>query len=110
MLTDNENLAQVLAAFREEQAEHRQAAGELLLELERNPDQAQRQALLDQLFREAHSLKGGARAAGQPEIEQLAHRIEDLFSAVRQGRCWLNPDVCAQVYAARDAIGVMMNQ
>src|ERR671938_629809 len=65
MLSDSEIMVQVLAAFREEQAEHRQAAGELLLELERNPDHPQRQALLDQLFREAHSLKGGARAASR---------------------------------------------
>src|SRR5919206_2104235 len=110
MLTDDEIKAQVLAAFQEEQAEHRQAAGELLLELERNPEHPKRQALLDQLFREAHSLKGGARAAGQPEIEQLAHRIEDLFSAVRQGHRQLTPDVCDPVYAALDAIGTMMNQ
>jgi two-component system, chemotaxis family, sensor kinase CheA len=110
MLTDSEIMAQVLAAFREEQAEHRQAAGELLLELERAPDHPRRQELLDQLFREAHSLKGGARAAGQPEIEQLAHRIEDLFSAVRQGRRRLTPEVCDPVYAALDAIGTLMSQ
>jgi len=110
MLTDSEIMAQVLEAFREEQAEHRQAAGELLLALERDPDHPQRQALLDRLFREAHSLKGGARAAGQPEIEQIAHRVEDLFSAVRQGRRQLTPDVCDPVYAALDAIGTLMNQ
>jgi two-component system chemotaxis sensor kinase CheA len=110
MLTDSEIMAQVLAVFREEQAEHRQAAGELLLELERQPDHPQRQALLDQLFREAHSLKGGARAACQPEIEQIAHHIEDLFSAVRQGRRQLTSDVCDPVYAALDAIGELMDQ
>jgi two-component system chemotaxis sensor kinase CheA len=110
MLSDTEIMAQVLAAFQEEQAEHRQAAGDLLLELERNPDHPQRQALLDQLFREAHSLKGGARAAGQLEIEQLAHRIEDLFSAVRQGRRQLTPDVCDPIYAALETIGAMASQ
>src|SRR5262245_1560277 len=110
MLTDSEIMAQVLAAFREEQAEHRQAAGELLLELERVPNHPQRQELLDQLFREAHSLKGGARAASQTEIEQIAHRVEDLFSAVRQGRRQLTPEVCDPVYAALDAIGALMNQ
>src|SRR6476661_10653654 len=102
MLTDDEIKAQVLAAFQEEQAEHRQAIGELLLELERSPDHPQRQSLLDQLFREAHSLKGGARAAGQPEVEQIAHCVEDLFSAVRQGRRTLTPAICDPVYAALD--------
>lgn len=110
MISDAEIMAQVLAAFQEEQAEHRQAAGELLLELERTPDHPQRQTLVDQLFREAHSLKGGARAAGLAEIEQIAHRVEDLFSAVRQGRVQLTPDVCDPVYAALDLIGALMQQ
>ena len=108
MLTDDEIKAQVLAAFQEEQAEHRQAIGELLLELERSPAHPKRQALLDQLFREAHSLKGGARAAGQPAIEQVAHLVEDLFSAVRQDRLALSSDICDPIYAALDAIGALM--
>jgi two-component system chemotaxis sensor kinase CheA len=110
MLTDSEIMAQVLVAFREEQAEHRQAAGELLLQLEQSPDHPRYQELLDQLFREAHSLKGGARAARQPEIEQIAHCVEDLFSAVRQGRHLLTSEICDPVYAALDAIGALMSQ
>jgi two-component system, chemotaxis family, sensor kinase CheA len=110
MLTDDEIMAQVLAAFQAEQSEHRQAIGELLLELERDPQHPQRRALLDQLFRSAHSLKGGARAAGQPEVEQLAHAIEELLGAVRQERIRLSAQVCDPVYAAIDAIGVLMSQ
>jgi two-component system chemotaxis sensor kinase CheA len=110
MLTDEEIMAQVLAAFQEEQAEHRETATNILLELEREPDHPKYRDLLDQLFREAHSLKGGARAAGLDEVEQIAHRIEDAFSAVRQGRLQLTPDVCDTIYEGLDAIGVMMNQ
>jgi len=108
MLTDDDILAQVREAFRAEQAEHRQAAGELLLELERDPHHPERRALLDQLFREAHSLKGGARAAGLAVIEQIAHRVEDIFAAARDGRLDLTPSVCDPVYAALDVIGAMM--
>jgi two-component system, chemotaxis family, sensor kinase CheA len=110
MLTDDEIMAQVLAAFQAEQSEHRQAIGELLLELERDPQHPQRRALLDQLFRNAHSLKGGARAAGQPEVEQLAHAIEELLGAARQGTIQLSAEVCDPLYAAIDAIGVLMSQ
>lgn len=108
MLTDDEIKVQVLAAFQEEQSEHRQAIGDLLLDLERSPDHPQRQGLLDQLFREAHSLKGGARAAGQLAVEQIAHLIEDLFSAVRQEQLVLSAEVCDPIYAALDAIGALM--
>ncbi len=110
MLTDADIMAQVLEAFREEQAEHRRVAGELLLELERAPNHPQRQALLDELFREAHSLKGSARAARQDAIEQLAHRVEDVLSGVRQGTIALTPEVCDPVYAALDAVGALTEQ
>ena len=59
MLTDIELMAQVLAVFREEQAEHRQAAAELLLKLEREPDHPQRQAKLDRLFRKGSTANPG---------------------------------------------------
>jgi two-component system, chemotaxis family, sensor kinase CheA len=110
MLTDTEIMAQVRAAFQEEQAEHRQAIGELLLELERDPNHPKRQVLLDQLFREAHSLKGGARAAGQPAVEQIAHRIEDVMSQVRRGTLQLTHEVCDPIYVALDAIGTLMDE
>ncbi len=108
MFTDADIMAQVLAAFRAEQAEHRQAAGEILLELERDPTHPQRKELLDQLFREAHSLKGGARAAGLLDVEQLAHCIEDVFAAARDGQLELSPSVCDPIYAGLDAVGVLM--
>jgi hypothetical protein len=83
MNTDAEIMAQVQAAFQEDQAEHRQAIGELLLELERNPDHSQRQMLLDQLFREAHSLKGGARGepAGRRADRTPARRCNERRAA-----------------------------
>lgn len=107
MLSDAEIMAQVRAAFQEEQAEHRQAIVELLLELERAPTALPAPAIA-QLFREAHSLKGGAAAAGQHEVEQIAHGIEDLFSAVRSGHLALTPALCDPLYAALDAIGSLM--
>ncbi len=102
-------MAAVLAAFQDEQAEHCQTITQLLLDLEQHPA-AEHKELLDQLFREAHSLKGGARAAGQPEVEQIAHAMEDLFSAVRQGRLALTPDTCDPIYAALHEIGAVMAQ
>ncbi|MFV9505090.1 MAG: hybrid sensor histidine kinase/response regulator [Oscillochloridaceae bacterium umkhey_bin13] len=108
MLTDADIMAQVFAAFKAEQADHRQAIGQLLLDLEREPEHPERRTLLDQLFREAHSLKGGARAAGLVAIEQIAHHVEDIFSAVRQGSLVLTPNVCDPIYAALDAIGELI--
>jgi two-component system chemotaxis sensor kinase CheA len=110
MLTDEEIMRQVLEAFQEEQAEHCQNIGDILLDLEHTPDHPQFEERVAQLFREAHSLKGGARAAGQEAVEQLAHRVEDLFSAVRQGHVQISSEVCDPVYTALEAIREMMQQ
>ncbi|WP_271409644.1 hybrid sensor histidine kinase/response regulator [Pseudomonas sp. Q1-7] len=47
---------------------------------------------VESLFREVHSLKGAARAAGVTAIEQLCHVWESLLAAVRQGRLNLSPE------------------
>jgi two-component system chemotaxis sensor kinase CheA len=101
-------MRQVLAAFQEEQVEHCEAIGNILLDLEHNPQHPQRDELIVQLFREAHSLKGGARAAGLEPVEQLAHGVEDVFSAVRDGQLALTAQVCDPVYTSLEAIGTMM--
>ncbi len=102
--------AQVLAVFRAEQADHRQTIADGLLDLEREPDHPQRRALIDQLFRAAHSLKGGARAAGVTTVEQLAHQIEHIFAALRQNQLALTADICDVIYHALDLIGELMDQ
>lgn len=38
------------------------------------------QAVLEELFRRAHTLKGAARAVGIDETERIVHRMESLFS------------------------------
>ena len=42
-------------------------------------------ALIDELFRSFHSLKGLSAMVGVREAEQLAHQLESYLSAVRKG-------------------------
>jgi len=53
-----------------------------LLRLEREGDAA----LVAELFRYAHTLKGSAGAAGLVEMSQLAHAMENLLDEVRNGK------------------------
>ncbi len=46
---------------------------------------------LDSLMRAAHSVKGAARMAGLEEAAGLAHAMEKVFSAARQGKRKLGP-------------------
>jgi two-component system chemotaxis sensor kinase CheA len=40
---------------------------------------------LGEAFRQAHTLKGGARAAGLPDVERISHRLESVFDRLRHG-------------------------
>ncbi|WP_322817192.1 Hpt domain-containing protein [Chloroflexus sp.] len=110
MLSDDDIQAQVLAVFRAEQAEHRQAIIDILLDLERTPDHPRRRELIDHLFRAAHSLKGGAHAADVKSVEQIAHQIEHIFAALRQNQLTLTADICDVIYQALEVIGALMEQ
>ena len=60
-------------------------------------------AELEEAFRRAHSLKGAARAVDLRSVEGLAHRLETLFSRVRQGALPFDEGLAAVVQQALDA-------
>lgn len=79
---------QLQAAFSAELEERVQALNRFLLRLEREDaghggDQA-RTETLDALFREAHSLKGAARAVELTDVEQVTHALESALDAARR--------------------------
>ncbi|MCW8830648.1 MAG: hybrid sensor histidine kinase/response regulator, partial [Gammaproteobacteria bacterium] len=64
--------------FKIEGTEHLQALDDGLLRLEKSLAD---KALLEELLRAAHSLKGAARMLGVDSVETLAHRMEDILRA-----------------------------
>jgi two-component system, chemotaxis family, sensor kinase CheA len=58
---------------------------------------------LEEAFRRAHSLKGAARAVDLSAVEGLAHRLETLFSRVRQGALLLDSNVATVIAQVLDA-------
>ena len=66
--------------FRVESEDHLQHLDDALLQLEKTPTDL---PLLEEAFREAHSLKGAARMLGLTAIQTPAHRLEDQFNAER---------------------------
>ena len=76
--------------FKAESEEHLQRLDEALLGLESRP---QERFLLEEAFREAHTLKGSARMMGLSGIQVLAHALEDGLNAARQGTLLINAGV-----------------
>jgi two-component system chemotaxis sensor kinase CheA len=79
--TEEEFLRTLRATFKVEAAEHLQAIGTGLLELEKAPVPAEQLQLIETVFRAAHSLKGAARAVGLTDVESLCQSLEDLFAS-----------------------------
>ncbi len=79
-MTDEEFLVQLRQAFAVEAEEHLQAMTTGLLELEKTPPPPRSTELVESIFREAHSLKGAARAVSRTDIESVCQSIETVFS------------------------------
>ncbi|MBA3531322.1 MAG: chemotaxis protein CheA [Ardenticatenales bacterium] len=93
---DNELLAQMREDFLIEAQEILERLGPLLADLERDP----RPELITTIFREVHTLKGNAGFVGLEEIGLLAHKLEDLFGALRGGQLPVTAELIDVAYAA----------
>jgi two-component system, chemotaxis family, sensor kinase CheA len=102
---------QLIDSFKTEQQEHIQKINTGLLALEKNPPEAEeRQAILNEIFREAHSLKGAARALEQSSIESLGHALESLLLSAKEGYLTFAPELFDLLYQTLDAIELMVAQ
>lgn len=111
VLNGEDFLAQLLETFRSEAQEHLTAIASGLLILEQSatpPEEYDR--VVEQVFRETHSLKGAARAVGLREIEILCQQQESVFSAVKKGNLTLSPDSFDLFHAVIHAVEHLLAQ
>ena len=60
------------------------------------------------LFREAHTIKGGAAVVGMPHVARVAHALEDLLEEVRRERRGVDTALIDAVLAGVDAIRTLI--
>jgi two-component system chemotaxis sensor kinase CheA len=95
------------AVFADEAAERLGALDAALLALEGGAAGADTEQRLTEAFRQAHTLKGGARAAGLPDVERVAHGLESAFDGLRQAGT-VSPGGWGPIYAAVDALRALV--
>lgn len=84
MAQQNDNfLKKLLGTFRAEADEHLKAVSSGLLELEKTPAGVRQAEIVEKIFREAHSLKGAARAVNLTEVESVCQSMESVFAAIK---------------------------
>jgi two-component system chemotaxis sensor kinase CheA len=78
---DKEFLKNLLSMFKVEADEHLKLTTAGLLELEKTAAAEKQLAIVENIFREVHSLKGAARAVNMTEMEALCQSLENIFAA-----------------------------
>jgi two-component system, chemotaxis family, sensor kinase CheA len=98
--------AQVLAVFAGESLDRVKTINRRLMTLERDPrpDSEPGSSSLGEILRELHTLKGSSATVHVEPVESLAHQLEALFGAVRDGTRKLDAPVFDIAYRALDAV------
>ncbi len=60
--------------------------------------------LMNEMFRSAHSLKGLSAMLGLTDINQLTHKIENVFDAARKDELYINGDCVELMFQAIDRL------
>jgi two-component system, chemotaxis family, sensor kinase CheA len=78
---DREFLKKLVSMFKVEADEHLKLTTAGLLELEKASTAENQLAIVENIFREVHSLKGAARSVNMTEMETLCQSLENIFAA-----------------------------
>lgn len=102
--SQDEFLKELLSDFRAEAAEHIALVADGLLSLEQSGNAIPDKAIIEKIYRETHSLKGAARAVNFTGTEILCQNIETIFSAVKNGKSGMIPEIYDAIYSALGAL------
>lgn len=93
--------AAFLGIFRAEAAERLDAIVQALISVEEGRAEDD---VVGVLFRETHTIKGGASLVGLEGVRRLAHAMEEVLSDLRAARRPVSPTVAAALLRATDAL------
>ncbi|MDR1210890.1 MAG: chemotaxis protein CheA [Spirochaetaceae bacterium] len=65
---------------------------------------------VDEIFRAAHTLKGGAATVEMMELSHFTHLVEDVLDAIRSDQLAVNEEVVDTLLAAIDIIKAMLEK
>ena len=108
MAKKEEFLKRLQATFKVEAGEHLQALSAGLAELEQAAD-PEREAILERIYREAHSLKGAARAVDAGDLERTSHALENVLAGLRREEMALSRELVAALQQVVDGLGELLS-
>ena len=98
--------SQYLDMFLDESREHLQLCTDKLLELEQAPEDI---AIVNEIFRAAHTLKGMSATMGYDDIADLTHKMENVLDAIRNEEIQVTTEILDVVFEAVDYLEEMVD-
>ena len=108
MELSKEDFERIFEIFKIECDEHIQNLNSGLLSLEKNPDQSG--LLIEEIFREAHSLKGADRMLNFTSIEKIAHTMETILGKIKKNEMTLSTEIADLILKGLDTIEMIVNK
>lgn len=96
----------IVEFFLVEAGEHIQNLNGGLLALEKDPADS---AIIDELFRAAHTLKGSAAMMGFQGVSDISHKAEDMLGQFRSGAIPICKDTLNFLFDSVDAVKLMVD-
>ena len=97
---------QYMDMFLDESHEHLQSLNEGLLSLE---DNAEDLSVLNDIFRNAHTLKGMSATMGYNKTAELTHEMEDVLDLLRKEQLQITEDIIDILFKCVDSLEQMIN-
>lgn len=94
----------IFIIFQEEAREHLRSLEQGFLDLETTADIQQRRAIIDAIFRHAHTLKGDARVIGLEQLQDSAQHLEELLEQFRSDPAQLDEAAINEGLARLDRV------
>ena len=97
---------QYMDMFLDESHEHLQSLNEGLLSLEENSEDV---SVVNDIFRNAHTLKGMSATMGYNKIAELTHEMEDVLDLIRKEQLKLDEDIIDTLFKCLDSLEQMID-
>ncbi len=100
------DMQRYLSTFLDETREHIQSLGDSMLELEKNKEDL---AVINNIFRSAHTLKGMSATMGFKRMASLTHKMESVLDKLRNQEIKVDERIMDVLFRSIDAIEDMTN-
>ena len=100
-------MKRLLSTFKVEADEHIKKIIAGLIDLEKEPEPQVKAGIIETVFREAHSLKGAARAVNRSDMETICQSLESVFAGLKRREIDLTPPLFDTLHRSVDMLNAI---